>query len=246
MSDTHGADALNHLVIAPTALRVLIGVLVGHALAGAVVFLAAGTVRLPWCWALLGSSALIYGLGRLSLDPELRHERSDLKATGEDRALPGLAGLCYLALLVVAGLDAGRFHWSQVPWVVQAVGLAVFAGALAIGFWAMRVNRFATRFVRIQSERGHHVISAGPYRWLRHPSYAMAVLLTVAAGPALGSWWAIVPSGPGRGRRVCCGASEVWSDASASPSCLASTRRICNDSWKGGDSVSTIREPETT
>ncbi len=58
----------------------------------------------------------------------------------------------------------------------------------------MRVNRFFSPVLRVQSERGHHVIDRGPYRWVRHPGYAGAVLCAVASAPALGSWWALVPA----------------------------------------------------
>jgi protein-S-isoprenylcysteine O-methyltransferase Ste14 len=52
----------------------------------------------------------------------------------------------------------------------------------------MHVNRFFSSIIRIQRERGHHVVTQGPYRWVRHPGYAAAILLVLASGLALGSW----------------------------------------------------------
>ena len=52
----------------------------------------------------------------------------------------------------------------------------------------MHVNRFFSSVVRIQHERGHYVVTAAPYRWVRHPGYAGAILATVTSGVALGSW----------------------------------------------------------
>ena len=47
---------------------------------------------------------------------------------------------------IVAGLDRGRFHWSDsVPAWLQAAGLIVVAAGYALCFWAMRVNRFSRR-----------------------------------------------------------------------------------------------------
>ena len=92
---------------------------------------------------------------------------------------------------VVAALDVGRFHWSDsVPLAVQVTAFLAMAAALAVLIWAESVNRFFSPVIRIQTERGHHVITSGPYRYLRHPGYAAAPFLFVGAGLALGSWLA--------------------------------------------------------
>jgi protein-S-isoprenylcysteine O-methyltransferase Ste14 len=85
----------------------------------------------------------------------------------------------------------GRFHWSDtVPLVVQVIGLLATAAALAVTTWASAVNRLFSSVIRIQTERGHHVITSGPYRFVRHPAYAVSPLLFVGSGLALGSWLA--------------------------------------------------------
>jgi len=58
----------------------------------------------------------------------------------------------------------------------------------------MAVNRFFSSVARIQADRGQHVITSGPYRFVRHPGYAGGMLLILFSGPALGSWiaWALV------------------------------------------------------
>jgi protein-S-isoprenylcysteine O-methyltransferase Ste14 len=61
-------------------------------------------------------------------------------------------------------------------------------------FWASTVNRFFSPVVRIQTERGHHVVTDGPYRYARHPGYAGAILGVPCTALALGSWWALVPA----------------------------------------------------
>jgi protein-S-isoprenylcysteine O-methyltransferase Ste14 len=47
--------------------------------------------------------------------------------------------------------------------------------------------------VRIQSERGQHVITSGPYRWVRHPGYAGAVLTYIATPLLFESGWTVLP-----------------------------------------------------
>ena len=64
---------------------------------------------------------------------------------------------------------------------------------MALTTWATLVNRFFSSAVRLQSDRGQHVVTAGPYRVVRHPGYSGGLLLLLCIGLALGSWIAIVP-----------------------------------------------------
>lgn len=63
-----------------------------------------------------------------------------------------------------------------------------------IGTWAMVVNRFFSSHVRIQADRGHTVVSAGPYRVVRHPGYAGGILAWIAAPVFFSSYWVTIPS----------------------------------------------------
>ena len=60
--------------------------------------------------------------------------------------------------------------------------------------WAQSVNKFFEPSVRIQTDRGHHVIDTGPYRIIRHPGYAFGFLLFLGMPLALGSLWALIPA----------------------------------------------------
>ena len=92
---------------------------------------------------------------------------------------------------VVAGLDVGRFHWSDgVPPAVQGAGLLAVVAALAVVVWAMAVNRFFSPVIRMQTDRAHHLVTRGPYRYVRHPAYAAFPFVMVGSGLALGSWLA--------------------------------------------------------
>jgi protein-S-isoprenylcysteine O-methyltransferase Ste14 len=92
---------------------------------------------------------------------------------------------------IVAGLDRGRFHWSDdVPGWLQGLCLFTVAAGYALALWAMRVNPFFSSVIRIQTDRGHHVVTTGPYAFVRHPGYTAGILIIAASGPALGSWLA--------------------------------------------------------
>jgi protein-S-isoprenylcysteine O-methyltransferase Ste14 len=156
----------------------------------AVLFGAAGRLDIIefWCW--LAALAAISVAIVLIIEPDLMRERM---RPGGRRPTPGywLATLLFLAVLAVAGLDRGRMHWSDsVPVWLRAMALLLFILGWVPVIWAMRVNRFFSSAVRIQSERGQHVISDGPYRFVRHPGYTAALVVILANGVALGSWLA--------------------------------------------------------
>jgi len=114
-----------------------------------------------------------------------------------DKIVISLLFVAILAIPPVAGLDDGRFHWSSMScWVVALGYLVQLAGWIGVA-WAETANRFFEPGVRIQTERGHHVIDTGPYALIRHPGYFAAVLLFVGIALSLGSWWALIPAGFG-------------------------------------------------
>jgi isoprenylcysteine carboxyl methyltransferase (ICMT) family protein YpbQ len=105
-----------------------------------------------------------------------------------DKIMICLLFVAILAIPPVAGLDDGRFHWSSMSWWAVALGYVMqLAGWIGVA-WAQTVNRFFEPGVRIQAERGHHVICTGPYALIRHPGYFAAVLLFIGTALSLGSW----------------------------------------------------------
>ncbi len=161
------------------------------------VFGSAGRVDLPFVWAYVAVLVCVMGMAIRVVDPDLRRERSRPGPGGVDRSLRILVLPFFGAHLVVAGLDIGRYHWTAgFPPALQIAGLVGLAGSYAITIWAVSVNRFYSPVVRIQSERGHHLITGGPYGWIRHPGYAAAFLSTFCSGVALGSWWSLIANAP--------------------------------------------------
>lgn len=164
----------------------------------AILFGSAGTLDWPMGWAyIIVSLAFVVGgrivLVRRSPDLALERARSGKGAKEWDKPLVMLVAVIGpLAALVVAGLDH-RFGWSpDIPLGVQVAALALTALATLFSTWAMLENRFFSGIVRIQKERGHHVIDTGPYRFVRHPGYLGGVIANLAGPLALGSLWALV------------------------------------------------------
>jgi protein-S-isoprenylcysteine O-methyltransferase Ste14 len=163
----------------------------------AVLFGAAGRWDLPWFWALIATHSGFMAVAVTRIDPELRRERIRPGPGGRDRALRAIALPFVLAHLAVAGLDVGRFGWSgTVPFAVHAIALVGYAAGMGLAVWAMASNRFFSPVVRLQRERGHHLVTDGPYRYLRHPGYTGGLLATLLGGVVLGSWWSLLPLAP--------------------------------------------------
>ena len=177
-------------------LKMILGMLMVTTAIGVVVFSATGSLALPMYWAYLGLLAGCVTFVAVRFDLDLLRERFKPAAASRDNLLllRLAAAAIFLSHWVIAGLDVGRFHWSGVvPLSAQVAGLAAFVAGMFIWFWAMSVNRFFSSAVRIQSDRGHHVISTGPYRIVRHPGYASMCFLGIWSALALGSLWAMLP-----------------------------------------------------
>ena len=102
-------------------------------------------------------------------------------------ASPSSAGLSLI------GIDH-RLHGSDFPRVLQALGLAMLLVSTVFIMWVMRENSFAAPLVKVQSERGHRVISSGPYAWVRHPMYTGAIVFFIGIPLLLGSLWGLIAS----------------------------------------------------
>jgi len=152
-------------------------------------------------WAYTVSSILAFIISRLIVarkHPDLIAERARFMQAKDtkpwDKVLAPLLGLGSVLILVVAGLDK-YYAWS--PASNLTVSLVALIGiVLGYGFssWALIENQFFAGTVRIQTERGHHVVSTGPYRIMRHPGYAGGLLGYVCIPLLLVSVWSWIPA----------------------------------------------------
>jgi protein-S-isoprenylcysteine O-methyltransferase Ste14 len=166
-------------------------------LTAACLFSSAGRLAWPNAWALLTLNfiASLASTVVMSRNPELLAERSNVKAGKSwDKALIGIGVLLGpMAIWITAGLEA-RFHPSVFAPIPLAVGFVAALLAAFLVTWSMRANRFFSAIVRIQTERGHTVVQAGPYRFIRHPGYAGMSAVSLLTPLILNSWWALLPA----------------------------------------------------
>jgi protein-S-isoprenylcysteine O-methyltransferase Ste14 len=162
-------------------------------------FVPAGRVDWPAAWILSGLyavSLLAYALWGTLKAPDLLKERSQVadNVKAWDRVIMAIYTVLLLLTLVLAGLDAGRYRWSDVPFIGQVLGLAGVFLAAALIFWTILTNAYLGRMVRIQEDRGHQVVTGGPYAHVRHPMYVGIIVLFPCMALFLGSSWALVPA----------------------------------------------------
>lgn len=165
----------------------------------AILLLSAGRLSYWPAWVYVAMGVLMSVATRFVLrdNPELADERGKPKSDAKtwDKKLLALGFVLTLAMLVVAGLDAGRFHLRPVlTWPFFAFGLALNLVGMGIFLRALKENRFFSSVVRIQSDRGHTVCSSGPYRVVRHPGYTGMIIGTLGIPLLLMSAWSAIPA----------------------------------------------------
>jgi protein-S-isoprenylcysteine O-methyltransferase Ste14 len=162
----------------------------------ALIFIPAGTLDYWQAWLFLAcyfSASLIVSLWLARHDPALleRRMRGGPFAEGKrsQKIIMTMTSIAFVVLLVVPGLDR-RYGWSHVPNAIPIVGeMLLLTGWIGI-FVVFRANTYAAATIGVSS--GQTVISTGPYRLVRHPMYAAALLMLFGIPLSLGSWWGVL------------------------------------------------------
>lgn len=182
-------------VVRKAVIRFVLGMFVP----AAILFMAAGRMDWAWAWIYVGVLAICVSLNLFVLiphNPEVVEERmSHEKGLRTwDKVIASCTSVFWFAALLAAGLDQ-RFQWSprMALWLQIAALFMLVLGDLLF-LWAMAVNKFFSKFVRIQKERGHQVVTTGPYQYIRHPGYIGWSMMNMAPPLILGSWWALIPA----------------------------------------------------
>jgi protein-S-isoprenylcysteine O-methyltransferase Ste14 len=126
----------------------------------------------------------------------LKDRRALLKpaAKGWDKVVLVTSTIVFFPYLLMPGLDAVRYRWSTVPPALAVFGFVGVIVSLLLIFWVMRVNTYLSRFVEVQRERRHKVITSGPYQYVRHPMYVGVIILLYSIPVALASLWTLIPA----------------------------------------------------
>jgi len=182
-----------------SGIRRIVQVLVSVLLIGALLFLSAGRLDWLWAWLFLAGWLLLMLMAAFVMrkSPGLINERGRRAENikGWDKVLMGIYSLVLFTVPVVAGLDAVRFGWSAMPLALHVIGGVLVGPAMIMPLWAMSANAYLSTMVRIQDDRGHQVVTTGPYRYVRHPMYVGTIFFALSIPLVLGSWWTFIPCG---------------------------------------------------
>jgi protein-S-isoprenylcysteine O-methyltransferase Ste14 len=180
-------------------LRMLLQLTMSAFVLSALLFLFAGRVDWPLAWVFVAVwlvTKYFYVLVLAKRNPHLLLERSHGHENRQrwDKPIQTLNVFFSTITLIVAALDAGKYNWGrEFPVGLVIASYVVYLSLNLLALWATLSNPFHSDESRIQSDRGQYVVSAGPYRFIRHPTYLAGVLMWVAAPFMLGSWWALLP-----------------------------------------------------
>ena len=185
-----------------SGIKVIVGTFLGPFIQVILLFISAGRMNIPRAWIYLVVS-LVSMFGGIVLvgmaNPELLNHRgrwNKKKDTKKwDRSLLMVYGITgFYILPIVIGLDI-RFQWSYLGMNFTIVGIVLFLVGSVVLNWAMMVNTHFETTVRIQNDRGHKVISSGPYKIVRHPGYLAGILYTLSIPLIIGSVFSFIPVG---------------------------------------------------
>ncbi|MHC4556159.1 MAG: methyltransferase family protein [Planctomycetota bacterium] len=184
-------------------IMVLAGTFLAPFIQGTLLFTSAGHINIfrAWCYLVISFIGMFGGVALVSkFDPELINQRGLWKKKKDTKLwdkiiIPTYVIIGFYVLPVIVGLDVGRFQWSNLGIHFAIGGCVLFILGSFFIHWAMLVNTHFEASVRIQKDRGHRVITTGPYRIVRHPGYVGAILWGISTPLIIGSVYGLIPAG---------------------------------------------------
>jgi protein-S-isoprenylcysteine O-methyltransferase Ste14 len=179
----------------------IVTVLLATVLQAALFFLAAGALDIARAW-IYYTTVLVYFLIAMPtlvlLFPQVLetvNERGKFKPDTKtwDKVWGILYSFLLLVIPAVAGYQVGRGSGPNISAAFLLPALIATILAYVFAHWTMVVNPYAETGVRVQRDRAQEVVTAGPYRYVRHPFYVSIVVMQLAFPAALGSLAAYVP-----------------------------------------------------
>ena len=160
----------------------------GIVLVGLPLFLSAGSFAYWNAWLFMGILFIpmfIAGIILMKKNSYLLERRLDVKEKqSQQKTVIALSGIMFLSGFVLAGLDY-RFQWIKLPDWLVIVGAVIFLIAYGLYAEVLRENTYLSRTIKVQENQ--KVIDTGLYGIVRHPMYAVTLILFLSMPIVLGS-----------------------------------------------------------
>ncbi len=168
--------------------QAIIKFLMGLLVVCALLFIPAGTINYWNAWVFVGVLFIpmfIAGIIMMIKNPELLKQRLDAKEKESEQKLVILgSGIMFLAGFIVAGLNY-RYQWFILPNVVVIIASIIFIISYILYGEVLRENTYLSRTIKVQKDQ--KVVDSGLYGIVRHPMYAITILLFLSMPLILGS-----------------------------------------------------------
>ena len=173
--------------------QAIIKFILGLLLVGALLFISAGSIKYWNGWLFIGILFIpmfIAGIVLMIKNPELLKKRLNAKETEKDQKLVILfSALMFISGFIVAGLNY-RYSWFMIPNIVVIISSALFVIAYILYEEVLRENTYLSRTIEVQ--KNQKVIDTGLYGMVRHPMYAVTILLFLSMPLILGSIFSFI------------------------------------------------------
>jgi len=168
--------------------QAIIKFLLGLLIIGALLFISANSFEYWNGWlfiALLFIPMFIAGIVLMIKNPELLRKRLNSKEKEKDQKnVIIFSGLMFLSGFIIAGMNY-RYNWIKTPNIVVFISSALFILAYILYAEVLKENTFLSRTIEVQENQ--KVIDTGLYELVRHPMYAVTILLFLTIPLILGS-----------------------------------------------------------
>lgn len=165
-------------------IKFILGVLV----IGLLLFIPANTVHYWNGWLFMGIlfvPMFIAGIVLMIKNPELLRKRLNAKEKeNEQKQVIAVSGLMFLVGFIIAGLNY-KYNWIVIPNVAVIISAVLFIVAYILYAEVLRENTYLSRTIEVQENQ--KVIDTGLYGIVRHPMYAVTILLFLTMPLILGS-----------------------------------------------------------
>lgn len=160
----------------------------GVLIIGALLFIPANSFEYWNAWLFMGLlfvPMFIAGIILMIKNPELLRKRLNAREKeSEQKWVLLFSGLMFLSGFIIAGLNY-RYEWIEIPNIVITISSFLFIIAYILYAEVLRKNTYLSRTIEVQ--KNQKVVDTGLYGIVRHPMYAVTILLFLTMPLILGS-----------------------------------------------------------